>query len=116
MAGICYLATIRPDGLPRLHPVGLNFDGDRILVPMAPTSPKGRDLRRNGHFAVHCTVEDNQGGEGEVLLTGIASQVDPTESFQSPGWVAFELAVGEILSIRHLTAGGRPTIERWRPR
>jgi pyridoxamine 5'-phosphate oxidase-like protein len=114
MTGICYLATVRRDGAPRVHPVGLNFEDDRILVPMTPTSPKGRDLRRHGYFAVHCTVEDTNGGGGEVLLTGMAEEVEPTETFAARGWIAFELRVGEILSIRH-ASDGEIAVERWHP-
>jgi hypothetical protein len=58
-SGLCYLSTVRPDGWPRVHPIGpLVPEAGLILVGMLPTSPKGHDLRRNGRYAVHCTVED----------------------------------------------------------
>jgi hypothetical protein len=64
---IAYLATIRADGSPRVHPVS-PFIGDGCLaVYMEPTSLKSADLRRDGRYSLHCAVEDNEGGEGEFL-------------------------------------------------
>ena len=109
---LCYLATVRSDGHPRVHPVGLNIRGDQLIVPMSPTSPKGKDLLRTGRYAAHCAVEDSNGGGGEVLLTGLAHACDAAEEFRSRGWITFELSIGEVLSVVHGGAG--PEIERWR--
>ena len=113
---ICYFATMRSDGWPRVHPIGpvTPIDG-RVLVAMLPTSPKARDLERDGRYAVHCTVEDSNGGGGEVLLTGLASHAEPTEHFRSRGWIAFELLVGELRSTRFNPDLGRPESTVWRP-
>jgi len=110
--GLCYLATVRADGHPRVHPVGLNIRGTRLIVPMSPTSPKGQDLRRSGRYAVHCAVEDSNGGQGEVLLTGMAEECDPAEEFRSRGWVTFDLLIGEVLCV--VNDGSGPVAERWR--
>jgi hypothetical protein len=40
---------------------------------MEPTSPKGDDLRRDGRYALHCSVEDSSGGGGEFYVRGRAS-------------------------------------------
>ena len=109
---LCYLATIRSDGHPRVHPVGLNIRGAQLIVPMSPTSPKGRDLRRSGKYAAHCAVEDNNGGQGEVLLTGMATECDAAEEFASRGWITFDLSIGEVLSV--LNDGSGPVAKRWR--
>jgi len=111
---LCYLATIRPDGLPRVHPVGLNIRGDQLIVPMSPTSPKGKDLQRSGGYSAHCAVEDNNGGRGEVLLTGIARECAAADEFRSRGWATFDLWIGEVLSI--VNDGSGPVVERWRAR
>jgi pyridoxamine 5'-phosphate oxidase-like protein len=113
--GIAYFATVRADGWPRLHPLGVIFRDGKCLVVMYPNSPKGHDLRRNGHYAVHCTVEDDTGGGGEVLLSGVAIPSDPTESDVERGWIAFELLVGEVLATTYDSAQQRPISERWRP-
>ena len=108
---LCYLATMRPDGFPRVHSVGVNIRDDSLIVAMLPTSPKGRDLRRSGRYAVHCAVEDNQGGAGEVLLTGSATECEPAEEFRTRGWMTFDLHVGEVLLVDN--DGSGPVATRW---
>lgn len=107
----CYLATIRSDGWPRVHPVGVNVRRPALVVVMFPTSPKAADLRRTGKYAVHCAVEDNNGGGGEVLVTGIARDVEPTPADHERGWIAFELLVAEVLFIR--SHDGKLSKRRW---
>jgi len=58
-------------------------------------------------------VEDNIGGQGEVLLTGIAQECQAPEEFRSRGWITFDLSIGEVLSI--VNDGSGPVVERWRP-
>ena len=113
--GIAYFATVRADGWPRVHPLGVMFRDGKCVVVMNPNSPKGHDLRRNGHYAVHCTVEDGTGGGGEVLLLGVAVPTDPTESDVERGWIAFELLVGEVLATTYDAVQQCPVSERWRP-
>jgi hypothetical protein len=50
--GLAFLATVRPDGAPRVHPVCpvLSPDGLHVLIV---TGPKQRDLRRDGRYALH---------------------------------------------------------------
>ncbi len=43
---------------------------------MEPTSPKGHDLQRDGHYAIHGAVSDNSGASGEFNITGHAHRVD----------------------------------------
>ena len=76
---IAYLATLRADGSPRVHPVSPFFADDHLFVYMEPTSPKRHDLRRDQRFALHCTVEDNSGGDGEFLINGVAREVTDHE-------------------------------------
>ena len=73
---VAYLATIRKDGSPRVHPVTPIIGKGRLFVFMEPTSPKGHDLRRDGRYAIHASVEDQAGGEGEFLVFGHAKFID----------------------------------------
>jgi hypothetical protein len=109
-----YLATVRRDGGPRVHPVGplILRDGSLVVV-MYPTSPKGHDLRRTGRYALHCGVEDSSGGGGEVLLSGIAVEAAPSESDRVSGYVAFELLVGDVLATRYEGDAQLPVRTRW---
>jgi len=46
---------------------------------MEPTSPKGHDLRRDGRYAIHCSVSDTSGAGGEFIITGQAHFIDNPE-------------------------------------
>lgn len=75
---VAYLATVRKDGAPRVHPMTPIIGEGHFFVFMEPTSPKGHDLRRDGRYAIHCGVSDTSGVSGEFSLTGHAHQVvDP---------------------------------------
>lgn len=51
--GLGFLATIRRDGGPRLHPVCPVIDRDGLYVFIGNHSPKVHDLFRDGRFALH---------------------------------------------------------------
>ena len=71
-----YLATVREDGTPRVHPVTPVVTADGLFVFMESTSPKGRDLRERGRYALHNGVPDTDGSGGEFFVTGAGSPVD----------------------------------------
>lgn len=104
-AGPAYLATVRRTGQPRVHPVTPIVAPDALFVFMEPTSPKGRDLRERGWYAVHNGVPDTNGTGGEFYLSGRAFAVDDpavravavaSASYEpADRYVLFELQVGE---------------------
>jgi len=58
--GLAYLATTRPDGAPRLHPMCPVMHDAGLFAFIIP-SPKQRDLRRDGRYALHSfPCEDNE--------------------------------------------------------
>jgi len=75
-AAPAYLATIRSDGLPRVHPVTPIVGAGGLYLFMEPTSPKGRDLRERGTFALHNGVPNGEGAGGEFWIAGQAAVVD----------------------------------------
>lgn len=76
-SGVAYLGTLRADGGPRVHPV-TPIIGDELYLFMEPTSPKGKDLQRDGRYTLHCSVENADGGGGEFYVRGLAALVtDP---------------------------------------
>lgn len=105
---VAYLATVQKDGGPRVHPVTPIIGGGHLFIFMEPTSPKGFDLRREGRYALHCGVEDNDGGEGEVYISGRAAFVEDlklrTVAIQSSRYtpkdryILFELHVEYVLA------------------
>jgi hypothetical protein len=46
---------------------------------MEPTSPKGRDLRDRGWYALHNGVQDTFGSGGEFSVSGRATLIDDPE-------------------------------------
>ena len=71
-----YLATVRRSGAPRVHPVTPIFTAFGLYLFMEPTSPKGRDLRERGWFALHSGVPDNAGTGGEFNVSGRGLAID----------------------------------------
>jgi len=69
-AAPAYLATVRWSGAPRVHPVTPIFTADGLFLFMEPTSPKARDRRERGWFALHNGVPDNAGTGGEFNVSG----------------------------------------------
>jgi hypothetical protein len=76
---VAYLATVRKDGSPRVHPTTPIIGQGHLFIFMEPTSPKGYDLRRDQRYALHCAVSDNSGTSGEFVVTGRARFVDSAE-------------------------------------
>ena len=76
---VAYLATIRKDGSPRVHPLTPIIGQGHLFVFKEPTSPKGHDLRRDRRYAMHCSVSDNSGAGGEFIISGRARLVDNPE-------------------------------------
>ena len=50
---LMYLATVRADGSPRVHPVVPLLADGRVFVAIADRSPKWRDLRREPRCVLH---------------------------------------------------------------
>jgi hypothetical protein len=75
-AAPAYLATIRRGGAPRVHPVTPIVTTDGLFLFMEPTSPKGRDIRERGRYALHSAVPDNAGSGGEFSVSGHGSVVE----------------------------------------
>ncbi len=71
-----YLATVTAEGRPRVHPVTPIIGVEHLFLFLEPSSPKGRDLRERGGYALHNAVPDNQGTGGEFYLRGNAILVE----------------------------------------
>ncbi|MBV9792045.1 MAG: pyridoxamine 5'-phosphate oxidase family protein [Chloroflexi bacterium] len=121
-SGVAYLATIRPDGAPRVHPVTPIVGQGRLFLFMEPTSPKGHDLQRDARYAMHCSVENSGGGGGEFFISGHAQLVeDPAlrqiatkaSSFTpAERYILFELDLEQASSTSY--EGDNTVRKRWR--
>lgn len=95
-AAVAYLATVRENGAPRVHPVTPVVARDGLYVFMEPASPKGRDLRERGWYALHNGVPDTSGSGGEFAVSGKGIEVDDAASYDpADRYVLFELLVAE---------------------
>jgi hypothetical protein len=121
-AEVAYVATVRADGSPRVHPVTPIIGEGRLFLFMEPTSPKGRDLRRDGRYSIHSLVTDQHGNPGEFQISGLAKPVDDAAarvvaadaaSYEpAERYVLFELGVEEAASTVY--ERGEPMRRRWR--
>lgn len=88
-----------------MHPVTPIFDAGGLFLFMEPKSPKGRDLRERGRFALHNGVPDNAGSGGEFYVAGgglavddpdVWSQVADSASYApAERYILFELQLSE---------------------
>ncbi len=73
---IAYLATVRADGSPRLHPVCPVVAGEHLYVSIGGDSAKLRDLRRDGRYMIHAMPGKD---DAEFSVRGRASEAnDPS--------------------------------------
>src|SRR5690349_19776835 len=121
-SGPAYLATVRADGMPRVHPVTPIIGEGHLFLFMEPTSPKGHDLQRGSGYALHCGVRSNDGGEGEFWLAGHALLTDnpamrelaATYGYQpKEHYILFELTVERAFSTIY-SGTGEPVRKRWK--
>lgn len=69
--GIAYLATVRPDGGPRVHPITPIRSGEQLYVSVGSQTPKIGDLRRDPRFALHALPGDD---DEEFYLAGVVRE------------------------------------------
>jgi hypothetical protein len=120
-SGVAYLGTLRADGGPRVHPV-TPILGEELFLFMELTSPKGKDLQRDGRYTLHCSVADSNGGEGEFYVRGQAALVsDPRlradAVHASPydpqaTYILFALAIE--YAFMNVYVDGKATPRRWK--
>jgi hypothetical protein len=119
---IAYLATLRKDGSPRLHPVTPFIGNGMLFIFTEPSSPKIQDIQCDGRYALHCAVG---GGDPlvEVLVSGAAAEItDPHVRLQaekiaaSPvvfdSYFLFEFQVAHVLVVEY-DQERKPVIRRW---
>jgi hypothetical protein len=92
--GLAFLATVRTDGGPRVHPM-CPLINDRGLFAFLIPSPKRDDLHRDPRYAMHSFPAE--ANEDAIYLIGSALTV-------SDGRLRQEL-VDQFLSERHFSAG-----------
>jgi hypothetical protein len=111
--GLAFLATVRPDGGPRVHPVcPLISEADGLLVLINP-GPKQRDLLRDGRYALHGETFAPPRHDDGFYLTGsadrvtddsvlprFAAQLAAERDDSSPAWTP---GLGDVLFELHIS-------------
>ncbi|HEX9819908.1 MAG TPA: pyridoxamine 5'-phosphate oxidase family protein [Methylomirabilota bacterium] len=123
--GLAFLATVRRDGAPRLHPVCPVLSNDRLFVLITAASPKRRDLERDGRYALQ-TFPQPKPGSDEFYVAGKAVLVDAAATraavvrdarhMTDPTEVLFELLIDRVMHTHWenvLTPQLRPVQRKW---
>ncbi len=70
---ITYLATVRKDGAPRVHPISPIIGEGRMFVAVNETSPKRHDLKRDRRYAMHSLPGKR---DEEFYITGSVTMIE----------------------------------------
>ncbi len=119
--GLGFLATVRKDGGPRLHPICPVVAEGGLYAFIVP-SPKCADLRRDGRYALHCYPPEEV--DDEFYVTGRATEVsDPTiraavaAAYHGPvheHYVLFAFDIERCLHAKYRHRGDwPPTYTKW---
>jgi hypothetical protein len=124
--GLAFLASVRKDGAPRLHPVCPVLSNNRLFVLVAPASPKRYDLQRDGRHALQSFPQPKPGGD-EFYVEGTAALVDDpaaraavlrdAKHMADAAEITFELCIDPVMHTRweHVLTPQMRSIHRaWR--
>ena len=116
-----YLATVRPDGGPRLHPVSPVITHGGLFCFVLP-SPKRRDLERDGRYALHAYPAEQ--ADDEAYLAGQAVPVTDDaraarlarlhRAAPDVSWRLFELTISVAMVTRRPSPTDPPEHHIWR--
>ena len=113
--GLAFIATLRKDGAPRLHPISLVISKGHLYVMIPPTSPKCTDLIRDGRYALQAYPRPNNEENEEFYLAGCADQIqdpmirqaliDDTKIIVAENEVLFELFLERAMYTKLVNRG-----------
>jgi Pyridoxamine 5'-phosphate oxidase len=72
---LCMLATLRPDGFPRISPMEPRFFEGTLWIGGMPGTAKFRDLVRDPRFSLHTATVDTQVSDGDAKVWGTVEDV-----------------------------------------
>jgi hypothetical protein len=113
--GRAFLATIRKDGAPRLHPISLVIHSDHLYILIPTTSPKCADLLRDGRYAMQSFPFPHDDANQEFYLSGCVENIgnsvtrqkiiDEANIFTEENEVLFELLVDRVMYTKLMNTG-----------
>ena len=112
-----FLATIRGEAPPRIHPVTVGVVDGRLYVFVLP-SAKLTDLEADGRFALHAHQAAEAPGEFSSRGRAVAIEDDATRWAVAAAWPFEADETYRLFELRLETAvvGRRPTADDWPPR
>ena len=118
---VCFHATLRRDGWPRVHPVEPWIATGLLLVRFRAHSPKVAEVLADGRYALHSPMDNPDGVGGEFLVRGWMEQVADTHPavqrfvHDAPYPLAFyAMSVEEAVGTTYEGADTAPVYRRWR--
>jgi hypothetical protein len=122
MDGHAILATLRPDGSPRLTGIEMSFVLGELWLGMMPDSLKSVDLHRDGRCALHCITHGKNVVDGDAKLGAVAvHEADPrrvqmfAEAIKAPEGLPMTLFRLDVRDMSFLQpAGDHLLITSWR--
>ena len=76
---LCFLATLRSDGYPRISPMEPRVLEGRLILVGMPNTKKFADLARDPRFSLHTASIDPYVGDGDAKVWGEARNVQDLE-------------------------------------
>ncbi|WDZ86097.1 pyridoxamine 5'-phosphate oxidase family protein [Micromonospora cathayae] len=126
--GFGYLATVRADGGPRVHPVSPVIT-DEGLFCFVIESPKRRDLERDGRYALHSFPPEESDDEAYVAgrahpvtdRSRVARLAESARARPGADWRLFEFTIDVAMLARREHGGvggpvggdGSPAVQVW---
>ena len=120
---VCFHATLRRDGSPRVHPVEPWVAAGLLMVRFRRQSPKVREVAHDARYALHSPMDNPDGVGGEFLVRGWMEQISPDHpaaieiARATPTPLAFyALSVEAAVGTTYEGTDRDPVYRRWRSR
>ena len=121
-----FLATLRPDGSPRISGIEMKFVAGEPWLAGMPGSVKFTDLRRDARFALHSGSSEPDAFDADAKLSGRATAViDDEERRQYAvaagvppehmGFELFRVELGQVVLVALNDEKTALLISSWRP-
>jgi len=117
------LATLRPNGDPRISGTETRWHGGDLWLGSIPGALKARDLQRDGRFALHSGSDDPPDWKGDAKLSGLA--IEELEDATARAAVlagtpdsdahVFRLDLRQVSIVELDAAGKQLVITVWKP-
>ncbi len=121
---VAILGTVRADGSPRISPIEPVLANGRLLLGAMPSLKRG-DLERDPRCALHSSISDVNGSEGEFKIHGRAilagDEIRDAEyeawwkSFPRESAAVFDVDIRSAVFVGWDTSNSELRVMRWTP-